>query len=139
MAIKTLDIEAIPSQVSNPVGLCFFNPTSESLEEFTSDESIYLTPYEESVRRFYLVKTSQPLENNFAKLAIHSDTLGIELRAKVGEGSISNIQDFKDTPNNTEFFVFYGNYSSDIIPIDIYFKSTTALLVESKFLIKLEI
>ena len=63
MAIKTVDKLNLSTNVINGIGLCYFDPETEQLNEFGSQEVLYITPFEESVRRYYLVKNSDFIDN----------------------------------------------------------------------------
>lgn len=127
--MKKLSLEAIPTSLRGTLGLCYFDPVSEKLVEFNSEEKIYLTPYENSVRRYYLV-INNPIYNGtrlqYATIHVNSEYEDITVKLLEGLDVLNDKYSFESvTPNNT-VTVFFNNYASGIIPLDINTKSSTA-------------
>lgn len=142
MAIKTVDKLDISTNVINGIGLCYFDPETEQLTEFGFREDLYITPFEESVKRYYLVKNSDFIDNKkpiYASISLLSNNSEIEIKLNKGYERISDFAEFYDTEINNSIVIFFNEYSSGIIPLDFYFKSNSNAKVESDFTIKIKI
>lgn len=142
MAIKTVDKLNLSTNVINGIGLCYFDPETEQLNEFGSQEVLYITPFEESVRRYYLVKNSDFIDNKkpiYASISVISNNSDIELKIGKGYERLTDKADFYDTEINNNLLIFFNEYSSGIIPLDFFFKSNSNHKVESDFSIKIKI
>lgn len=138
--MKKLSLEAIPTSLRGTLGLCYFDPVSERLVEFNSEEKIYLTPFENSVRRYYLVLTN-PIYNGtrLQYATIHVSTEYDDISVKVLEGLevVNDRYNYEDIEANNTITVFFNNYASGIVPLDINTKSFTSKNV--KFTISIDI
>lgn len=142
MAIKTVDKLNLSTNVINGIGLCYFDPETEQLNEFGSQEVLYITPFEESVRRYYLVKNSDFIDNKkpiYASISVVSNNNDIELKIGKGYERLTDKAEFYDTEINNNLLIFFNEYSSGIIPLDFFFKSSSNHKVESDFSIKIKI
>lgn len=142
MAIKTVDKLNLSTNVINGIGLCYFDPETEQLNEFGSQEVLYITPFEESVRRYYLVKNSDFIDNKkpiYASISVVSNNNDIELKIGKGFERLTDKAEFYDTEINNNLLIFFNEYSSGIIPLDFFFKSSSNHKVESDFSIKIKI
>lgn len=142
MIIETIDKNNISKNMSESVGLCYFDPETEELKEFSPEETINLTPFEHSVRRFYFVKTAELINNVrpiYVKLTAISNILDIEVKLNVGNERLTSKYDFYDTEINNTVICFFQEYPSGIIPIDLYFKSNTNRELQTDFMIKISV
>ena len=140
MIIETIDKSNISNSMSNSVGLCYFDPETEELKEFSPDETINLTPFEHSVRRFYFVKTAEIINNNrpiYVKLVALSNNLDIDIKLNIGNERLTSKYDYYDTEINNTVIAFFTEFPSGIIPIDIYFKSNTNREIQTDFSINI--
>lgn len=128
--MKTLNANSLPSNLMNIMGFCYFDPETERLVEFNSNEEIYLTPYESTVRRYYLVVTSDMYNGSklrYATLQFTSPSDDVEVRALEGLDTVNDRYNFDDVDINTSLTVFFNNHASGIIPIDVNLKSLTSV------------
>ena len=142
MITRSVDINTLKSNVSNSIGLCYFDNTTEQLREFINIENIYLTPFETSVRRYYLVKTSDLIDNlkpTFASMTVISNSTDIDIKISLGKDNLTDIYDFYDLQVNNSINIFFNNYPSGIIPVDFYFKSNTTRKIDINFDINIEV
>ena len=142
MITRSVDISTVKSNVKNAIGLCYFDTGTEQLTEFLNVESIYLTPFETSVRRFYLVKTSTLMEGvkpSYANMSVKTSNPDIDIKISLGSDNITDPYDFYDVPLNNNILILFSNYPSGIIPIDFYFKSNTSRKVDITFDINIEV
>lgn len=119
----------MPSHLDGSIGLCFFNPETDTLEEFSGDAKILLGPFEESVRRFYLVKPSNTIQGkvfSYAKVKVEPSSSAYIVKVRVGDGALSSPEDFKDIVG-TECLPFFSNYTNGLIPIDFYTKNVVGV------------
>lgn len=140
MIIETIDKSNISKNMSKSVGLCYFDPETEELKEFSPEETIHLTPFEHSVRRFYFVKTAEIINNVrpiYVQLTALSNILDIDVKLNVGSERLTSKYDFYDTEINNTVLCFFQEYPSGIIPIDLYFKSNTNQELQTDFIIKI--
>ena len=119
MAIKTVDKLNLSTNVINGIGLCYFDPETEQLNEFGSQEVLYITPFEESVRRYYLVKNSDFIDNKkpiYASISVVSNNNDIELKIGKGFERLTDKAEFYDTEinNNLLIFLFIHSHSTYI-------------------------
>lgn len=138
MAIKTVEKLNLTPELSRGAGLCYFDPETEALTEFSSQELIYITPFEESVRRYYLVKSSAE-PSVFASVRIRSNSALMDLKVSVGGIRVTAKEEFIDLEVNNSLVVFFSEFPSGIIPLDVYFKSNANKKLESNFSIKINI
>lgn len=131
--MKRLNIEALPTNLSNVIGLCYFDPVTEKLVEFNSSEKIYLTPFENTVRRYYLVVTNpvyQGARLQYATLKVSSEYDDVSVRVLEGLEIVNDKYNFTDIDANNTITVFFNNHATGIIPIDINIESLTASNVQ---------
>lgn len=122
----------------NGIGLCFFNPETETLVEFSADSTIPVLPYEDSIKRYYIVR-DQSLSN--------INTISITMTSTNPNFIIKNIKgiidpestDFDSVPVNNTNVIFLSEYTSGVIPIDVYVKSNTYSLTKVPLVIEMEI
>lgn len=126
--MKTLTLDALPTNLSHAIGLCYFDPVSEELVEFNNEEKIYLTPYENTVRRYYLV-VSNPIYNGSrlqqATISVSSESEHVHVRVLEGL-ELHDKYSFEGVDVNNSVTMFFNNHPTGIIPIDINTQSTTA-------------
>ena len=140
MIIETIDKSNISKNMSKSVGLCYFDPETEELKEFSPEEVINLTPYEHSVRRFYFVKTAEIINNvrpMYVKLTAISRNSDIDIKLNIGNERISSKYDYYDTEINNTVISFFIVFNSGVIPIDLYFKSNTNKEIQTDFIINI--
>lgn len=133
----TLDRNKMPSDLDGTIGLCYFDPQEEVLKEFNPSVSIVLGPFEESVRRFYIVKPSNTIQGsiyNYVKVSVESSSPYYEVKVKIGEGSMSSVESYSQIEGK-ECSTFFSHYSNGLIPIDFYSKNTS--ITESEFNLEL--
>ena len=124
--MKKLNVEALPRSLLNNLGLCYFDPVTEKLVEFNNEELIYLTPYENIVRRYYLVIMSDlynGIKLQYGNIKFSSIYEEVEVKILEGLGTINDKYNFDDVEANNTITVFFNNYSTGIIPIDVNIKS----------------
>lgn len=138
--MKKLSLEAIPTSLRGTLGLCYFDPVSEKLVEFNNEEKIYLTPFENSVRRYYLV-VSNPIYNGtrlqYATIKVSSAYDDVTVKVLEGLEIVNDRYNYEDLEANNTITVFFNNYPSGHIPIDLNTKSLTSKNV--KFTVDIEI
>lgn len=140
MTIKTVDSLDLSTNVSRGIGLCYFDPETEQLNEFGSQEFLYITPFEENVRRYYLVKTSDSIDNKkpiYASISFTSENLDLSIKIAKGYQRVTDKAEFYDVSDNNELIVFFNEYSSGIIPLDVYIKSNSNRNIDSDFNVKI--
>lgn len=113
------------TSTSNGIGLCYFNPQSESLQELSSN-TLNIAPFEENVRRYYLTVDAGSAVPRTATLSFSSNvyTLVVKHKVKTLNESLSTVAEFSSLLDSNYSTVFFGQHSADIIPIDVYIKST---------------
>lgn len=130
--MKKLNIGTLPNSLSSIIGLCYIDPVSEKLVEFNSDEKIYLTPFENTVRRYYLVVVDtlhRGIRLQYATIKVSSEY--DDIYVKILEGNTNNDRyNYDDVEANNSVTVFFNNYPNGIIPLDINIKSLTATNVQ---------
>lgn len=142
MTVKTVDSLSLSTNVSKGIGLCYFDPETEQLNEFGTQEYLYITPFEENVRRYYLVKNSDNIDNKrpiFASVSIISNNSDIDIKVSKGYERVTDKAEFYDVEINNELLIFFNEYPSGIIPLDIYMKSNSNRNVDSDFNVKIVI
>lgn len=140
MTIKTVESLTPISNVINGIGLCYFDPESEQLIEFGHQEDLYVTPFEESVRRYYLVKNSDLVGGTrplFASISITSNNSDLEVKLAKGPIRISDKAEYYDVEINNTLTLFFNEYPSGVTPLDLYFKSYSNTYLESDLDIKI--
>jgi hypothetical protein len=127
MPINVIDnIDAThKTYTNNGVGLCYFDPHSESLREL-SDNSLNIAPFEENVRRYYLTVDTDGAIPSTATLHFSSDVYSLVVKHKVKtlSDSLSTTSEFTSILDSNYTTVFFGQHTTDIIPIDVYIQST---------------
>lgn len=142
MTVKTVDSLSLSTNVSKGIGLCYFDPETEQLNEFGTQEYLYITPFEENVRRYYLVKNSDNIDNKrpiFASVSIISNNSDIDIKVSKGYERVTDKAEFYDVEINNELLIFFNEYPSGIVPLDIYMKSNSNRNVDSDFNVKIVI
>lgn len=142
MTVKTVDSLSLSTNVSKGIGLCYFDPETEQLNEFGTQEYLYITPFEENVRRYYLVKNSDNIDNKrpiFASISIISNNSDIDIKVSKGYERVTDKAEFYDVEINNELLIFFNEYPSGIVPLDIYMKSNSNRNVDSDFNVKIVI
>lgn len=142
MLIETVSKSNVVSSMSNGIGLCYFDPDTETLKEFSIDETIHLNPYEHSVRRFYFVKNTDLINNVrpiLANLSIVSNTSDIDVKLNIGRERITSKYDYYDTETNNTVIVLFSEFPSGMIPIDLYIKSNTNKELDTDFVFNISI
>lgn len=114
--------------------LCYYNPVTEELTEFNSNEEVCIAPHENTVRRYYLIGEGSP---SHATLSITSSTENVEVRILEGK-NYNDIYSFEDIETNNTITVFFAPYPSGVIPIDINVKSLTSQKGDYKIGIKIQ-
>ena len=105
MTVKTVDSLSLSTNVSKGIGLCYFDPETEQLNEFGTQEYLYITPFEENVRRYYLVKNSDNIDNKrpiFASVSIISNNSDIDIKVSKGYERVTDKAEFYDVEINNE-------------------------------------
>lgn len=105
------------AKTRNGIGLCYFEPDTELLKEFTSNITIPVFPMEESVRQFYIVRDDPTLKINTILFKAFSDSTDYEVKS-----ALDNNSNYTDLFTNNEVLIFPSNYTN-IIPINIYIKN----------------
>lgn len=142
MTVKTVDSLSLSTNVSKGIGLCYFDPETEQLNEFGTQEYLYITPFEENVRRYYLVKNSDNIDNKrpiFASVSIISNNSDIDIKVSKGYERVTDKAEFYDVEINNELLIFFNEYPSGIVPLDIYMKSNSNRNIDSDFNVKIVI
>lgn len=142
MTVKTVDSLSLSTNVSKGIGLCYFDPETEQLNEFGTQEYLYITPFEENVRRYYLVKNSDNIDNKrpiFASVSIISNNSDIDIKVSKGYERVTDKAEFYDVEINNELLIFFNEYPSGIVPLDIYMKSNSNRNIDSDFNVKIAI
>jgi hypothetical protein len=142
MTILTLDNVGLSNiNTSTPttygIGLCYFDPSSETLKEFSSSTSIPVLPYEESIRRFYILKDSGTIIGNTVSLTVTTQSSDYVVKNTIA-GLLDDDEFDTINPNNVSI-AFLSEFSSGIIPVDIYIKSLTYSLTNVVLNIQLEL
>ena len=142
MTVKTVDSLSLSTNVSKGIGLCYFDPETEQLNEVGTQEYLYITPFEENVRRYYLVKNSDNIDNKrpiFASVSIISNNSDIDIKVSKGYERVTDKAEFYDVEINNELLIFFNEYPSGIVPLDIYMKSNSNRNIDSDFNVKIVI
>ena len=142
MTVKTVDSLSLSTNVSKGIGLCYFDPETEQLNEFGTQEYLYITPFEENVRRYYLVKNSDNIDNKrpiFASVSIISNNSDMDIKVSKGYERVTDKAEFYDVEINNELLIFFNEYPSGIVPLDIYMKSNSNRNIDSDFNVKIVI
>lgn len=142
MTVKTVDSLSLSTNVSKGIGLCYFDPETEQLNEFGTQEYLYITPFEENVRRYYLVKNSDNIDNKrpiFASVSIISNNSDIDIKVSKGYERVTDKAEFYDVEINNELLIFFNEYPSGIVPLDMYVKSNSNRNIDSDFNVKIVI
>ena len=118
----------------NGIGICYFDPVTETLLEFGTDTKIPILPLEESIRRFYVVKDNYSLSYNMVSLSINVSSDEYEVKVLSDEH-----KDPSKIPNNNLLIDFFSNHPNGIIPFNVYTKSLTTSYGEVDLEIELEL
>lgn len=119
------------------IGLCYFDPVSETLKEFSPTTSIPVLPYEESIRRFYILKDGSTVTGNTISLTVSTTSADYVVKNIIA-GSLDD-DEFDSLPPNNISIAFLSEYSSGIIPVDIYIQSLTYSLTNVTLNVELEL
>lgn len=122
----------------NGIGLCYFNPETETLVEFNTSSTIPVLPYEDSIKRYYIVR-----DQSFSNV----NTISITITSSNTDYIIKNIKgivdpessDFDSIPNNNTNVLFLSEHTSGVIPIDVYVKSNTYTLTKVPLTVEIDI
>lgn len=142
MIQESINKSNVSKNMAGDIGLCYFDPETETLKEFSPEELIHLNPYEHSVRRFYFVKNTDLINNIrpvLAKISILSNSIDVEVKIGIGRERITSKYDFYDTEINNTSIVFFQEYPSGMIPIDLCMKSNTNKEIDTDFTISIHI
>lgn len=138
---KQITREAMPSSLEGTIGLCYFNPETDTLHEFNNDVRVVLGPFEESVRRFYIVKPSNTISNkvySYFRLRVEPSSPTFALKVRLGERTLSSPESFSNIEGK-EVVEFFNNYVNGLIPIDFYTKNNSILEAEFHMDITIEV
>lgn len=125
----SIDRDKFPSALDGTIGLCYYNPQEETLKEFDPNTSIVLGPFEESVRRFYIVKPSGVVQGSvysYVKLTASSASPTFDIKLKIGGSYLSDIEDFSSIEGK-ECVAFFSHYTNGLIPVDFYCKNSSTI------------
>lgn len=132
--MTSLSVNFTPN--SSSIYLCYFDPSINSLREVT-DISILMKPYEESIRRFYIISTSGDLTSFY--------TTKVSLEGAKKYSYVCKVLNGRDNPGSNSFTLASNTHSvskmqcekyyDNAIPVDIYLKS----LNKTESIISLEI
>lgn len=116
------------------VGVCYFDPADEVLKEFTPSISIPIYPTEKSVRKFYIVKDDPSIIYNNVILTARTESDKYEVKL-----SVSETEDFSTIENGNTLIEFFSNFSSGIIPFNLYINNKSTSIDDVKLTIDMEI
>lgn len=94
--------------VANDVGICYFNPATESLMEINASNNHYLSlkPMEKSILKYYLVVNSGVPPLNYVKISVVKDNIEDFYSIKTIIGNdIPVVSDFDALPDYNSFRV----------------------------------
>lgn len=125
-------------KTKNGIGFCYFNPETELLQEFDTSTSIPILPYEESIRRFYIVRDTYTGSINTLKLTFLIVSEDYEIKSIVAKEDV-DISDFKDVPKGNTNLIFLSEHPSGIIGVDVLIQSKVYSLTRVPLVIELEV
>lgn len=125
-------------KTKNGIGFCYFNPETELLQEFDTSTSIPILPYEESIRRFYIVRDAYTGSINTLKLTFLVASTDYEIKSIEAKEGV-DVSDFKDIPKGNTNLIFLSEHPSGIIGIDVLIRSKVYSLTRVPLYIELEV
>lgn len=125
--------------VANDVGICYFNPATESLMEINSANSHYLSlkPLEKTILKYYLVVNAGVAPLDYVKISIVKDNIEDYYYIKTIIGNdIPVVADFDVLPDFNSFRV--NNPVSEAF-IPVWFLVSSLEQINSVLTFKMEI
>lgn len=140
---KQITGDLSPSSLTDDIGLCYYDPTTETLKEFDPSVSITVGPFEYSVRRFYIVKPNDTIKgSNYTqiKLKVESGASVIQNKIKIGRENLLSIpSDFAEYGVNNEVIALFGHHTTGIIPVDILTHCESPMGITTSMSVTLEV
>lgn len=128
----------VGSETRRGIGLCYFDPSVEQLIEFNTSQVIEVAPFEEGVRRFYLIRTDSSLVPTYAYITITGSNTSLTIKAKDSE-LFSEVDAFINIPPDNTAVVNFSRYSNWLVPIDVYIRSNNPIKSGTTLNIKIEV
>ena len=125
---------SIAQKTLNGVGICFFDPVTETLLEFNSNTKIPIYPMEESYRRFFIVRDGINITFNTVTI----QTI-VENSSYVSKLLFDKVQDINTVPENNTVIEFFSNFPNGIIPFYLYIKSNSSSYLDVDLKLILEV
>ncbi len=125
---------SIAQKTLNGVGICFFDPVTETLFEFNSNTKIPIYPMEESYRRFFIVRDGINITFNTVTI----QTI-VENSSYVSKLLFDKVQDINTVPENNTIIEFFSNFPNGIIPFYLYIKSNSSSYLDVDLKLILEV
>lgn len=125
---------SIAQKTLNGVGICFFDPVTETLLEFNSNTKIPIYPMEESYRRFFIVRDGINITFNTVTI----QTI-VENSSYVSKLLFDKVQDINTVPENNTIIEFFSNFPNGIIPFYLYIKSNSSSYLDVDLKLILEV
>lgn len=140
MKIKNYELKNVTSPVENitklGLGFCFFNPVTESLQEFDTSTTVPILPYENTIRRYYIVRDKGLESISTISVAILSPSTDYEIKNIVGKEGIT-LADFNSIPVSNTNLIFMSEHTTGLIPIDVLIISKTYALTGVPLIIEI--
>ena len=125
---------SIAQKTLNGVGICFFDPVTETLLEFNSNTKIPIYPMEESYRRFFIVRDGINITFNTVTI----QTI-VENSSYVSKLLFDKVQNINTVPENNTVIEFFSNFPNGIIPFYLYIKSNSSSYLDVDLKLILEV
>lgn len=122
------------------IGLCYFDPTQELLVEF-SNNNINITPFEKSVKRYYLVVTdftNLPYRVNI-QFTSNLDNLIVKHKVKQNNTLLTNKYEYENILESNYSSIMLSQHPSGIVPIDVYFESISHVNYNGSLIVTLDV
>lgn len=127
------------SKTKHGIGLCFFNPETELLQEFDSNTTVPILPYENSIRRFYIVRDNFTVDINTVSITLMIESEGYTVKTIVGSDKNATEEDFESVSNSTMNVIFVSQHPSGIIPLDVLITSKSYALTKVSLIIDMDV
>lgn len=137
-----IDGNKAPAQLLDDIGLCYYDPKTEQLKEFDPSVFIAVSPYEYSVRRFYIAKPSGTIQGKVYRnltVSVASSSTLVTQKIRIGPQEISRASDFVEHEENGSISIPLDMYPTGIIPVDIFTQCNSPVALEAPMEITLEV
>lgn len=126
------------TKTKHGVGLCFFNPETELLQEFDSNTTVPILPYENSIRRFYIVRDNYTGDISTISITLMIESEDYTVKTKVGSDKTEE-SDFDNIPSSAMNVIYVSQHPSGIIPLDVMITSKSYSLSKVSLIIDMDV